>query len=77
MAFGNSIVVQLVAGMAHTCAILNDNSVKCWGANVTSQLGLDDRDERSFPETVTELGSNVRSLAAGRGHTCAILNAEW
>jgi alpha-tubulin suppressor-like RCC1 family protein len=32
--------VGLVAGRWHTCAILNDGSVRCWGNNPDGQLGL-------------------------------------
>ena len=32
----------LAAGWAHTCALLDDDSVKCWGNNESGQLGLGD-----------------------------------
>ena len=75
MTFENS-VIQLVAGMSHTCALLVNYSVKCWGANGNEQLGLNDQNNRFFPETVTGLGSEARSLVAGRAYTCAILNDD-
>ena len=36
----------IVAGGSHTCAILDNSSIKCWGANATGQLGLGDDDNR-------------------------------
>jgi len=32
-------VVEIAAGEEHTCAILDDGSVSCWGANYDGQLG--------------------------------------
>ena len=30
---------QISAGFRHTCAVLNDDSVKCWGSGGYGQLG--------------------------------------
>jgi alpha-tubulin suppressor-like RCC1 family protein len=38
--------VTLAAGGYHTCALLNDGSVKCWGRNESGALGLGDTDNR-------------------------------
>jgi alpha-tubulin suppressor-like RCC1 family protein len=38
--------LQLTAGSAHTCARLDDGTVKCWGRNVEGQLGLGDNQDR-------------------------------
>lgn len=36
----------LAAGDYHTCAVLNDNRVQCWGLNSSGQLGLGDNNDR-------------------------------
>lgn len=75
--------VQIVANYNHTCAILNDGSVKCWGHNNQGQLGLGDRESRGdetgetgdgLPAVDLGTGNTAVQLAAGYSHTCAILN---
>jgi alpha-tubulin suppressor-like RCC1 family protein len=39
----NRTAKQIVAGGGHTCALLDDDSVKCWGNNDYGQLGLDSK----------------------------------
>ena len=34
----------IAAGREHTCAILDNSSVKCWGYNDKGQLGIDNSD---------------------------------
>ena len=36
---GQGTVVQLAAGAAHTCAVLLDGNLKCWGDNSHGELG--------------------------------------
>ena len=67
-------------GGSHTCAILNDGSLKCWGNNGNGQLGYEDTTQRNAPETtmVVNLGSGktAKAISAGGGYTCAILNDD-
>lgn len=57
----------------HTCALLVDGTVRCWGDNARGQLGDGSSGSFSpFPVTVAGL-SNVVSVAAGLDHTCAVL----
>lgn len=68
------------AGVAHTCAILADGSVSCWGFGVSGRLGYGNEDNIGDNETPgarrVNLGAGVSATAitAGNAHTCAILD---
>lgn len=64
---------SIAAGIAHTCAILIDDSVKCWGRNDSAQLGIGDFANASSPQIVAI--SSVKQISLGTGHTCALLNS--
>ncbi len=67
----------------HRCAILDDDTVKCWGLNNWGQLGLGDRDDRGDAPgemgdklPVVDLGKGKPvALAAGGIHTCALFES--
>ncbi|HEY5960854.1 MAG TPA: SpvB/TcaC N-terminal domain-containing protein, partial [Polyangiaceae bacterium] len=72
---------QLTAGYAHTCAILDDDSVKCWGINSNGQLGLGDTLTRGYmvlgsnlPVVDLGTGRKARKIRAGGNGTCALLD---
>jgi alpha-tubulin suppressor-like RCC1 family protein len=70
--------VELVAGFAHTCALLDTGKVRCWGHNAHGQLGL--RHTRpigddELPSAEVDVGGTVRHLVAGAWHTCALLES--
>ncbi|WP_177428652.1 RCC1 domain-containing protein, partial [Candidatus Venteria ishoeyi] len=72
----SSGVVGLSAGHNHTCAILSNGSVKCWGNNNGWMLGDENsinESKQTSPVSVTGLADTVSIIAAGRGHTCALL----
>jgi hypothetical protein len=65
---------ELSLGATHTCARLDDGTVKCWGSNVSGELGID-AGEALVPTLVPNL-SDVHSVAAqSYNHTCALMNA--
>ena len=73
----------ITAGTGHTCALLDDNTVKCWGGNSSGQLGQGNTDsigdgsgEMGDTLNPIDLGSGrtAKAVAAGNLHTCAILD---
>lgn len=50
-------VVQVSVGVHHACALLEDNSVKCWGKNGRGQLGDGSIDDRTEPVAVVQLSA--------------------
>ncbi|MEO7112365.1 MAG: hypothetical protein ABI183_18110 [Polyangiaceae bacterium] len=53
---GLSNVVEIAAGISHTCAATADNRVFCWGSNLYGQLGVPDAASVNFvPQEVLGL----------------------
>ena len=74
---------QIALGKQHTCAILNNNMLKCWGRNSFGQLGIDtyqnkglgENDMGDFlPYVVLGSGKTAKQISAGNDNTCAVLN---
>ncbi|MFZ9175961.1 MAG: hypothetical protein ACO22C_07815, partial [Ilumatobacteraceae bacterium] len=57
----------IAAGSAHTCALLDDWSVKCWGYNADGQLGLGGTDSRG--DTAGEMSDSLEAIDLGVGRT--------
>jgi surface protein len=81
--FGRS-AKSIAAGGYHTCALLYDGSVKCWGRNDYGQLGLGEPTDQNRGDGAGEMGDDLpsvdlgsersaKSIAAGGYHTCALL----
>lgn len=77
-------VVQLVAGIIHTCALLASGEVYCWGMNWSGQLGTgtgpqevigDDEDIAEW--TPVDIGGFVVGLAAQDQSTCALMRTGY
>src|SRR5262249_22685296 len=65
-----SNVSALVAGPAHTCAILLEGSVKCWGANEVGQLGDPTTGPGPRPSPVQARIFDATLVSRGASSTC-------
>jgi alpha-tubulin suppressor-like RCC1 family protein len=62
----------LSAGDYHSCAVVSDGTVHCWGDNRYGQLGDGTFTKRATPVVVNDL-ANAVAVSAGNGFTCALL----
>lgn len=77
-----SPVKDLALGAEHTCALLQNGSVRCWGRNDFGQLGVSSTTvygntsatAASMAPLVNLSGATVLQLSAGAQHTCALLS---
>jgi len=61
----------VAAGGDHACAVAEDGTLVCWGANESGQLGPN-ATGASSRTPVRVLDSGVTAVAAGTAHTCAV-----
>ncbi len=64
-------VQSIATGASHSCALLSNGSVRCWGSNSRGQVGVGDTERQPIPVNVAGL-SNVSQISAGRSHSCAV-----
>ncbi|CAM9979780.1 unnamed protein product [Ectocarpus sp. 12 AP-2014] len=67
-------VVAMSAGSDHTCAVLADGSLKCFGRNNNGQLGLDDTDDRG--DEAFEMGDDLPAVSLGTNRTAVAVSAQ-
>ena len=80
-----SAAKAIATGITHICALLDDDSVKCWGGNYNGQLGLGDTNSRgdesnemgdNLPTVNLGTGRTAKAIATGGYHTCALLDDD-
>ena len=72
---GCNDVTDLSVNAGHACVVLADRSVRCWGFNVSGQLGDGTTEARSRPVVATDVSEAV-VVAAGNEHTCVATSAS-
>lgn len=64
--------IDVASGGYHHCAITVSGAAKCWGWNVSGQLGDGTTMDRAVPVDVVGLSSGVAVIAVGSYHSCAL-----
>ena len=73
----NRTAVAIASGTTHTCVILDNGSVSCWGQNSYGALGRGtEGGYSSNPALTNSLGPNrtAVSISAGYANTCVVLD---
>eukprot|EP01083_Nonionella_stella_P185918 679358_1 len=81
----NFIAIQMAAGLYHTCALSEAQTVKCWGCNTHGELGYGDTNHRG--DDASDMGDNLLEvdlgvnfnaiqIVCGYEHTCALSEAQ-
>ncbi len=69
----SSNLTSIHAGDSHTCALLSDKTIECWGNNSNGQLGDGSTTNRMTPVNVSSI-SNATAIGGGGTFTCALLS---
>jgi alpha-tubulin suppressor-like RCC1 family protein len=60
------------AGEAFSCGVNSAGAAKCWGGNLTGQLGNGNMTNQSSAAQVVGLTGGIVSVSAGSKHACAV-----
>jgi alpha-tubulin suppressor-like RCC1 family protein len=72
---------RIVAGELHYCAVLESGEVRCWGANLSGQLGyghvepIGDNELPTDEEDPVDVDGAVRDIVLGKNNSCAVLES--
>jgi len=80
---GITTATSIALGGSHSCAVLTDSTVKCWGYNYNGQLGDGTTTDRTTPVEVSGITTAANaavfanraaaSISLGNSHSCALL----
>lgn len=63
--------VHVAVGYRHSCAVIDDGSVACWGNNYAGQVGNGLTTDVEYATTVLPSSSGATGVATGANFTCA------
>jgi alpha-tubulin suppressor-like RCC1 family protein len=69
-----STAARVASGFAHSCAVYQNGTVGCWGANDFFALGNNGPADDAFSNPVAGISTATR-VSAGRNHTCVLLSS--
>ncbi len=65
-------VSDVRAGRYHSCGLMTSGGVRCWGWNISGQVGDGTNYTRTTPVDVVGLIDGVKALTVGGIHSCAL-----
>ncbi|MAD72950.1 MAG: hypothetical protein CL973_04075, partial [Euryarchaeota archaeon] len=71
----NSSFISISTGYHHTCGIIDNNDLYCWGRNDDGQLGIGSIADVNYPLPQL-VDSNVIAVGTGDDHTCALYQSQ-
>jgi alpha-tubulin suppressor-like RCC1 family protein len=63
---------KVAAGWNHTCAVMGNGELRCWGWNYYGQLGDATQATQTRPVNVRRMMEDAADVASGWAHTCAL-----
>ena len=67
----DSSFISISTGFHHSCGIIDNNDLYCWGQNNNGQLGIGLAGNNNYP-TPQFVDSNVIAVGTGDQHSCAL-----
>ena len=71
----NSSFISISMGLYHTCGIIDNNDLYCWGYNDQGQLGIGTTEQTNYP-IPQFVDSNVIGVSTGNNHACALYESQ-
>ncbi len=76
--FCRQILTLAQGASTHSCVVLSNHTVRCWGDNQDGELGMGDSNLHALPQTVLNdqgaVLTDVVDVTLGWGHTCALIS---
>jgi hypothetical protein len=71
---GITTAVSIAAGKYHTCVLLSNKTIKCWGSNSAGQLGTGTPlfVDTTTPTTIAGI-TEATTITSGSEHSCTVL----
>lgn len=66
-------VAMISSGQSHTCSLLGDSTVYCWGGNESGESGDENVGDDHADPVPIRLGRRAVSISTGVHHSCAVL----
>jgi cysteine-rich repeat protein len=77
--FGGGVVADIETGGYHTCALMNNGTLRCWGSNAFGQLGYGNTNnigDNEGPGGTVSVGANIAAFGLGGHHTCVLTDQQ-